>query len=120
MILWFAVVTMIVAGLGGMIALVAGLFKQGPNDYTLGASLLVSVFLLVQIIISIFAPLAGNPPSGDPLEFWMYLITAFLMPPIAVFWALVDRTKWANIVLAVVAFSVLVMDWRMLVVWGTV
>lgn len=118
MILWFGIAIIAVGVVAGAICLVAGLRKQEPNDYTLGATLLGAVLLLVQIVISIFAPLSGNDAVGDPLEFWMYLIVALLMPLAAVFWALVDRSRWANVVLAVVNLSVAVMTYRMIVIWG--
>nr|WP_243752846.1 hypothetical protein [Leucobacter ruminantium] len=116
--MWFGVATIAVGIVAGVVCLVVALRKQGPNDYTLGVTLLGAVLLLVQIVISIFAPLAGNDARGDPLEFWMYLIVAFIMPLAAVFWALVDRSRWANYVLAVVNLSVAVMTYRMLVIWG--
>lgn len=118
MILWFGVAIIAVGIAAGLVCLVVALRKQGPNDYTLGATLLGAALLLAQIVISIVAPFAGNEAEGDPLEFWMYLIVAFVMPPAAVFWALVDRSRWANYVLAVVNLSVAVMTYRMLVIWG--
>jgi hypothetical protein len=48
----------------------------------------------------------------------MYLIVALLLPLGAGFWALLDRTRWANLVLSVVHFAVAVMTYRMLVIWG--
>ena len=48
----------------------------------------------------------------------MYLIVALALPIGAGFWALVDRTRFANLVLAVVGLAVAVMTYRMLVIWG--
>ena len=118
MIAWFTIAQIAVALLGVVLCVVYGVKKSGPNDYTMGATLLVALLLLVQIVVAIVQPLVGNPATGDPLEFWMYLILAFLMPLGAGFWALVDRSRWANLVLAVVHFSVAVMLFRMLVIWG--
>ncbi len=39
--------------------------------------------LVVQVVVAIIAPLTGNEPTGDLLEFWIYLVTAVLMPPFA-------------------------------------
>ncbi|MFV0435574.1 MAG: hypothetical protein ACK5LO_16575 [Leucobacter sp.] len=118
MILWYGGVVIAVAIVAAVVCVFTSLRKQGPNDYTMGATLLVTILLLVQIVISIAAPFAGNHAAGDPLEFWMYLVVAFLMPPAAGFWALVDRSRWANLVLAVVNLAVAVMTYRMLVIWG--
>ncbi len=118
MITWFAVAIIVVGLAAAAVCLVVALRKQPPNDYTLGATLLGGLLLLVQIVISIVAPLTGNRAVGDPLEFWMYLVVAFLLPVGAVFWALVDRSRWANYVLVVVNLSIAIMTYRMLVIWG--
>ncbi|MGK0716349.1 hypothetical protein ACR5KS_09880 [Leucobacter sp. W1153] len=118
MILWFAIAQIVVGVLGALVSLWVYLRKTGPNDYTLGATLLLGVLLLAQIVVSIVAPLAGNPAVGDPLEFWMYLITATALPFGVGIWALIDRKRTANLVLAVMQLSVAVMVFRMLVIWG--
>lgn len=118
MILGFAMVIIVVSVLGGLLCGVEALRKRGPNDFTMGATLVVALLLIAQIVVSIAAPFAGNHATGDPLEFWMYLIVALALPVGAGFWALVDRTKWANLVLAVVHLAVAIMVYRMLVIWG--
>lgn len=118
MITWFGYLTIAVSIIQALVCAVQGFRKRVPNDYTMGATLLVALLLVVQIVISIIAPLAGNAPTGDLLEFWMYLIVALALPLGAGFWALIDRTRFANLVLAVVGFAVAVMTYRMLVIWG--
>ncbi|MBP1327073.1 putative neutral ceramidase superfamily lipid hydrolase [Leucobacter exalbidus] len=118
MITWFAVTIIAVAIIGAVTCVIAAARGLGPNDYTMGATLIVGLLLVAQIVVSIVAPMTGNTAVGDPLEFWMYLIVATLLPFGAGFWALVDRTKWANIVLAVVHLSAAVMTYRMFVIWG--
>ena len=118
MIVWFTFAQISIALLGMLICAMLGARQRGPNDYTMGITLLVAVLLFVQMIVSVVQPFAGNPATGDPLEYWMYLIVAFAMPLGAGFWALIDRTRWANLVLAVVHFAIAVMLYRMLVIWG--
>lgn len=118
MILWYTVLQIALALLAALICLWQFGRGRGTNDWTLGAVLLVGILLLVQIVMSIVAPFAGNAPSGDPLEFWMYLVTAAILPFAAGFWALIDRRRSANLVLAVVSFAVAIMLYRMLVIWA--
>lgn len=118
MILWFAIAQIALALAAGLLCLLAFAGRRGPNDYTLGATALVGLLLIAQIVVAIVAPLAGNPAEGDPLEFWMYLIVATILPFGAAFWALVDRKRSANLVLVVVHLAVAVMLYRMLVIWG--
>lgn len=118
MITWYAFVTIAVAIVAAIVCGVQGAKGRGPNDYVLGSTLFVGLLLIAQVVISIVAPFTGNTAEGDPLEFWMYLIVMVVLPFGGVFWALVDRTKWANIVLTVLNLAVAVMTYRMLVIWG--
>jgi hypothetical protein len=117
MIEWFAWVQVGLSLIVAVLSLITFGRKLGPNDLTLGGTLLVALLLVVQIVVSIIAPFAGNEPTGDLLEFWLYLITALILPIGAAFWALTDRSRWSNLILAVVAFSVAVMVYRMLYIW---
>ncbi len=117
MIEWFAWVQIGIASLAALVCLTFFFVKRGPNDYTLGSLLLVEVLLVVQVVIAIVAPFTGNPPSGDGLEFALYLISALAIPVVAGLWALSDRTKWSNLILTVAAFSIAVMIFRMLQIW---
>ena len=118
MILWFAIAQIVAALLSALVSLVVFMRRSAPNDYVLGGTLLVGALLLAQIVMAIIAPLAGNAPVGDPLEFWMYLVVAAALPFGAGFWALIDRKPSANLVLIVVHLAVAVMLYRMLVIWG--
>lgn len=118
MILWYGALLIGVALLAAILCLVRGLRGRAPNDYTMGATALVGILLLVQIVVSIVQPVVGNHAAGDSLEFWMYLVLATFLPFGAGFWALIDRTRWSNIVLAIVHVSVAVMTYRMFVIWA--
>lgn len=118
MIAAFVYVIVAVAAIAALACLVMFIRKAGPNDISLGATLLVGLLLIVQVVWAIVAPLTGNPPKGDLLEFWLYLIVACALPFGSVVWALVDRTRWANLVLTVVNVAVAVMALRMLSIWA--
>ena len=77
------------------------------------------LLLIAQVVIAVVAPLVGNAPAGSPIEFWAYLIGALLIPPLAVFWALVERSRWSTVIMGIAALSVAVMVWRMNVIWTT-
>lgn len=117
MIVWFAYVQVAVAAIAGLLCVALGLAGRRPSDLTVGSLALVELLLLAQVVIGIVAPLAGNPPSGSLLEFWVYLVSAVLLPPAAVGWALIERSRWSTVIMGVAALAVAVMVWRMQVIW---
>ena len=117
MILWFTITQVAVACLAGVLALVAGLAGRRPGDVTVGGLALIELLLIAQVVIAIVSPFAGNPPTGSLLEYWVYLVSAVLIPPVAVAWALVERSRWSTVIMGVAALAVAIMVWRMHVIW---
>ena len=117
MIEWFTWLQLAVAVAAGLLCLVLGFAGRVPNDLTIGALALVELLLVVQLVVAIAAPAFGNEPTGSLLEFYIYLVGALLLPPAAVFWALLERNRWSTVVLGVAALAVAVMVYRMLQIW---
>jgi hypothetical protein len=117
MIEWFTWAQIAVAVVAGLLAVALGLFGRTPNDLTMGAAALVTVLLVVQIVVSLVAPAFGNTATGSALEFWVYLVTALIIPPLAIVWGLVDRTRWSTAILGVACLAVAVMLYRMHQIW---
>jgi hypothetical protein len=117
MILPFTIVQLALACSIGLLCVVLGLLGRKPNDLTVLGLGLVEIVLIGQLVVAIIAPGAGNPPTGSLLEFWLYLGTAVVIPPIAIVWALVERSRWSNVVLGASAFAIAVMLWRMQQIW---
>ena len=117
MTLWLTIAQVAVAAAAGVFCVVLGLAGRRPSDYTVGALALVELLLVVQVVVAIVAPLAGNPPTGDLLEYWVYLVSAVLLPVGAVLWALMERSRWSTVILGVAALAVAIMVWRMHVIW---
>jgi hypothetical protein len=117
MITWFAITLIVVAVAAAILCTIEFVLKRVPDDLTLAAEALLGLLLVAQAIVAGAAPAFGNTPVGDPLEFWMYLVVALLLPFVAGFWALVDRRRSAFLVLIVVNLAVAIMVYRMLVIW---
>lgn len=117
MITWFTFVEVAVAALGGLLCVVLGLAGRRPSDLTVGILALIELLLLVQLVIGIVAPLTGNPPTGSLLEYWVYAVSAVLIPPAAVVWALLERSRWSTVIMGIAALAIAVMVWRMHVIW---
>ncbi|MFT4307034.1 MAG: hypothetical protein QM604_09110 [Microbacterium sp.] len=117
MILWFTLTQVGVAAVAGLLCVVLGLAGRRPSDLSVGALALIELLLIAQVVVAIAAPFAGNAPLGNPLEYWVYLVSAVLLPPAGVAWALVERSRWSTVVMGAAALPVAVMVWRMEIIW---
>ena len=117
MILGYTFVLVGVSLVAGLLCVGLGLAGRKPADVSILSLVLVEVLLIAQIVIALIAPATGNTPTGNPAEFWVYLVSAALIPPLAVLWALTDRGRWSTVVLGVGALAVAVMAYRMHQIW---
>ena len=117
MIEWFTIVQVAVAVAAGLLSVVLGLAGKKPNDLTMGATALVELLLVVQLVVAIASPAFGNVARGSVLEFYIYLISAVLLPLAGGFWALIERSRWSTVILGAVCLAVAVMVYRMNVIW---
>jgi hypothetical protein len=105
------------ASLAGALALILGIVKRPPSWWSVGSIILVEALLLVQLVVSIVLVLQGQQAKGDTVEFFGYIITALVVPPAAIAWAVIERTRWSTLVLGVAGFTVAVMLVRMWQIW---
>ncbi|MBT2530606.1 hypothetical protein J7E83_00410 [Arthrobacter sp. ISL-48] len=110
-------IILVVGLLSSGICLVAGILKKAPNDVTIVSVAAVELALLVYLVGSIVRVSAGEHMAGEAWEFWGYLATALLLPVAAVYWSILERTRWSNFVLAAVGVTALVMAARMNQIW---
>jgi hypothetical protein len=113
----FTAVAVAVALLAGALAIVLGLAGRKPSDLSLAGAALLELLLVAQLVIALVAPAAGNRPTGNPIEFFAYLISALVIPPAAILWALLERTRWATVVVGIACLAVAVMIVRMQIIW---
>lgn len=118
MIEWFVYGQIMVASVAGILAIALGLFGRQPTDLTLGAIGLVWLLLIAQVVVSLVVSLNGSVPTGNVLEYWVYLVSALLLPPAAGFWALIERSKWSTVIIGLAGVSVAIMIYRMWQIWG--
>ncbi|WP_026530542.1 hypothetical protein [Haematomicrobium sanguinis] len=110
-------ITLAVGLISSILCIGAAIRKLGPNDVTILSVAAVELCLIVYTVGSIVGLFAGNSPKGDPIEFWGYMVTAMVLPIGAVYWSLIERTRWSNLVLGAVGLTVIVMVARMNQIW---
>jgi vacuolar-type H+-ATPase subunit I/STV1 len=118
MIEWFYLTQLAAATLIGALLVSMGLLaKRKPSGFSVGATALVELLLLVQLVLSIALVVSGASAKQDTVEFLAYLIVALMIPIGAAFWALIERTRWSTVVLGVAGLTVAVMLVRMNQIW---
>lgn len=110
-------IILVVGLLSTIMCATAGLLKKAPNDATILSVAAVELSLLVYLAGSIVRVVAGERIAGEPWEFWGYMLTALMLPVGAVYWSILERTRWSNFVLAAVGVTALVMAARMNQIW---
>lgn len=98
--------------LGAAFAVVGRGLDLGP--FVLAA--LAEVVLLVQLVVAVVR-LAGGERPESPVLVLSYLAAALLILPVAVFWALGERSRWSNAIMAVAGGGVLAMVARLWDLW---
>ncbi|MEG9247611.1 hypothetical protein V6S67_05880 [Arthrobacter sp. Soc17.1.1.1] len=116
----FLLVGSLVCVLAALLCIGAALLRQPPNDITILSVAAVELFLLAYAVGAVIRQLTGDPVLGEAWEFWGYLLTALLVPVGAFWWAILEKTRWSNYVLAAAGLTVFVMLVRMEQIWDGV
>ena len=100
-----------------LLCLAAVITKPYPGDAAILSVAAVELFLVAYGVGAGIRQAGGEPVHGETWEFWGYLITALLVPVAAFWWAVADKTRWSNAVLAAVPLTIFVMLFRMEQIW---
>ncbi len=100
------------------VALLLGILQRPPSWWSVGTAIAVEAALIIQLVWSIVLVSSGQSAVGDTLEYFGYIITALLVPPAAVIWAIYERTKWSTLVIGLSSLTVAIMVVRMWQIWS--
>ncbi|ASN51626.1 hypothetical protein [Sinomonas sp. R1AF57] len=106
-----------ICALSLVICVVAAATKTYPGDAAIVSVAAVELFLVAYGIGAAIRQAGGEALRGEPWEFWGYLATALILPVAAFWWAVLDKTRWSNAVLAAVPLTIFVMLFRMEQIW---
>ncbi len=110
----------VIGVVSALLCIGAALLRQPPNDITILSVAVVELFLLVYAVAAGVRQAGGEPVLGEAWEFWGYLLTALVLPVGAFWWAILERSRWSNLVLAAAGLAVFVMLVRMEQIWDGV
>jgi hypothetical protein len=113
----FFIAGAVVALVSTLVCVAAAVIRQPPNDITILTVAAVELFLLVYGVAAIIRQAGGEAVAGAAWEFWGYWLTALLVPVAAFWWAILERSRWSNLVLGAVGLTIFVMLFRMEQIW---
>lgn len=96
-----------------LVFVVLGRSLDNPLFYGFAA---LEVALLAQLVGGSIA-LAGTSRDVNAVTFIGYLLTALLIPPLAVVWSVAEKTRWGTAVLVVAALTVAFLVFRLEQIW---
>lgn len=91
--------------------------RSHPADSSIISLGLIELYLLVYAIYAGISQAAGSAVAGEIWEFWGYILTALLLPVGVFIWAVIDKTRWSNLVMSFVGLVVFVMVYRLEEIW---
>jgi hypothetical protein len=87
------------------------------NDALFWGLATLELTLVIQSVAG-FVALALRSSPIEGVTFGAYLVTIVLALPVAVLWGVSDRSRWGTGVVAVGCFTVIVLTFRLLQIWG--
>lgn len=114
--LWFWI-CLVLGGASALVCLVQFLRGRAPDDWSQGSVLVLEAYLVVYLLGSVLMQVVTDGPSGDPWEYYGYLLTAMLIPAGTFIWSLTERTRWSTLMLAVAGPVIIIMVQRMNMLW---
>ncbi len=91
--------------------------RAHPADSSILSLAAVELYLVAYGVYAGFRQAAGASIAGEGWEFWGYVLTALLLPAGVFIWAMIDKTRWSNLVMSFVGPVVFVMIYRMEEIW---
>jgi hypothetical protein len=98
------------------VGVVVSLRGREPGRIATGLALLTGAVVVVQSVVAGIG-LVGGPRPAEFATALGYLIGIVFVMPIGIGWSLADRGKYSGYVLAVAAFTVVVMTVRLVSMW---
>ncbi|MGY5318469.1 hypothetical protein ACXA45_04435 [Neomicrococcus lactis] len=113
----FFTIGAILCGIAVLVGVIAAIIRTYPDDFAIIAMGIVELYLVAYGIAAAVHLANGETIRGEIWEFWGYLLTALFVPAIAFWWAIADKTRASNIIMAAASATVFVMLFRMNQIW---
>ena len=107
----------VICALSTLICWAMTALRSHPADSSIMSLAAVELYLVAYSIYAGIRQATGASITGEAWEFWGYILTALLLPVGVFIWAIIDKTRWSNLVMSFVGLVVLVMVYRLEEIW---
>lgn len=107
----------VICALSTLICWIMTALRNHPADSSIISLAAIELYLIVYAVYAGVRQLMGAAITGEAWEFWGYIVTALLLPVGVFAWAVIDKTRWSNLVMSFVGLVVFVMVYRMEEIW---
>lgn len=91
--------------------------RSHPADSSIISLALIELYLIVYAVYAGIRQWMGQAVVGEAWEFWGYIITVLVLPIGVFIYAVIDKTRWSNLVMSFVGLVVFVMVYRLEEIW---
>ncbi|MDR5711131.1 hypothetical protein [Nesterenkonia flava] len=106
-----------ICGLSTLICWIMTALRNHPADSSIISLAAVELYLIVYAVYAGIRQATGATVTGEAWEFWGYILTALILPVGVFIWAVIDKTRWSNLVMSFVGLVVFVMLYRLEEIW---
>ena len=112
-LVWVPVCGSLLVALWALVECARGRRFDDPLFYAVA---LLELVIVAQLVVGLVA-LSATARHVDTATFVPYLVTAAVLPPVAVLWAASDHTRWGTAVIAGMGLVEAVLSVRLLDIW---
>jgi hypothetical protein len=113
---WLVTAVVTVALLAAASGAVVAVRDRPPGGVTLALAALGALLTVGQSVAAAVDLVQGRRPA-ETATFIGYLVGIVVVLPLAILWALAERTRWSGLVVAVGGFTVAIMTARLVILW---
>lgn len=100
-----------------VLACMVGIAGRAPNDGSVIGVIVLELLMILMAALNVIGLAVGNPTIGPGWEIIGYVIAGVAIPIVGLYWALSEKDRWSNFVLAIACLSVVIINIRIQQLW---
>ena len=117
MVGWLSYVVIAIAVVAAVWGVVSAITRKPPGNLQFYWSFLTELAVIVQSVVGFVAVARGHGPAETATGIG-YLIGIVVLMPAAIWWAIMDRSRYSGLVMTIAGVAIAVMSLRLLQIWS--